>query len=218
MPGKNGGGKTRVLIAAASSAQLADLERIVQQDSTMNVVGSLSALSIVRQRSAELHPDVILLDIAEPGPQLASLLLRQTGTAVVALVDEPDRNWTRKILRAGVLGILPRNSSATEITSAIHAASRGLLVLEPDVIRALFPSGAERSSDTDIDMIEELTDRELEVLRMLAEGFANKQIASRLGISDHTVKFHIRSILAKLDVSTRTGAVTVGIRKGFILL
>jgi DNA-binding NarL/FixJ family response regulator len=218
MPGKNGGGKTRVVIAAASSARLAELERIVQEEPTMNVVGSLAALSTVRQRAVELRPDAILLDIPEPNPQLANILLRQTEAAIVALVDEPDSNWTRRILRAGVLGILPRTSSPTEITSAIQAATSGLMVLEPDLIRDLFPSGSERDSDTDIDLIEELTEREIEVLRMMSEGFANKEIASRMGISDHTVKFHISSILAKLAVSSRTEAVTAGIRNGLILL
>ena len=218
MPGKNAGGKTRVVIAAASSARVAALERIVQEDPTMNVVGSPAALSTVRQRAAGLYPDVILLDIPEPDMQLASVLLRQTGAAVVTLVDEPDRNWTRRMLRAGVLGILPRNSSPTEITSAIQVATRGLLVLEPDLIRDLFPPGSARDSDSDIDLIEELTGREIEVLRMMSEGFANKEIASRMGISDHTVKFHISSILAKLAVSSRTEAVTAGIRNGLILL
>ena len=218
MPGRNGGGKTRVVIAAASSARVAALERIVQEDPTMNVVGSPAALSTVRQRAAGLYPDVILLDIPEPDMQLASVLLRQTGAAVVTLVDEPDRNWTRRMLRAGVLGILPRNSSPTEITSAIQVATRGLLVLEPDLIRDLFPPGSARDSDSDIDLIEELTGREIEVLRMMSEGFANKEIASRMGISDHTVKFHISSILAKLAVSSRTEAVTAGIRNGLILL
>lgn len=218
MPGRNGGGKTRVVIAAASSARAAELERIVQEDPTMNVVGSPAALSTVRQRAVGLHADVILLDIPEPDPQLASVLLRQTGAAVVTLVDEPDRNWTRRMLRAGVLGILPRNASPTEITSALQVATHGLLVLEPDLIRDLFPSGSARDSDRDIESIEELTEREIEVLRMMSEGFANKEIASRMGISDHTVKFHISSILAKLAVSSRTEAVTAGIRNGLILL
>jgi len=133
-------------------------------------------------------------------------------------VDEPDRNWTRRMLRAGVLGILPRNASPTEITSALQVATHGLLVLEPDLIRDLFPSGSARDSDRDIESIEELTEREIEVLRMMSEGFANKEIASRMGISDHTVKFHISSILAKLAVSSRTEAVTAGIRNGLILL
>jgi len=122
------------------------------------------------------------------------------------------------MLRAGVLGILPRNASPTEITSALQVATHGLLVLEPDLIRDLFPSGSARDSDRDIESIEELTEREIEVLRMMSEGFANKEIASRMGISDHTVKFHISSILAKLAVSSRTEAVTAGIRNGLILL
>jgi DNA-binding NarL/FixJ family response regulator len=90
--------------------------------------------------------------------------------------------------------------------------------LEPDLARGLFSNNSVRPNQYDFDEVEELTAREIEVLRMLAEGFANKEIASRLGISDHTVKFHISSILAKLGASTRTEAVTLGVRKGLILL
>jgi NarL family two-component system response regulator YdfI len=215
MPSKNGGGKTRVLTAAASPPRQAELERIVQENSNLYLVGSVSVLSTVPQRTAELHPDVILIDLAEPDHQFA---IQRTSAAVVALVEDLDRNWSRQLLRGGVLGILPRNSSPAEIASAIHAASRGLLVVEPELIRDLVVSDAARNFESDIDLVEELTDREIEVLRMLAEGWANKEIASRLGISDHTVKFHISSILAKLAVSSRTEAVTVGIRKGLILL
>jgi two-component system, NarL family, response regulator YdfI len=215
MPSKNGGGKTRVLTAAASPPRQAELERIVQENSNLYLVGSVSVLSTVPQRTAELHPDVILIDLAEPDHQVA---IQRTSAAVVALVEDLDRNWSRQLLRGGVLGILPRNSSPAEIASAIHAASRGLLVVEPELIRDLVVSDAARNFESDIDLVEELTDREIEVLRMLAEGWANKEIASRLGISDHTVKFHISSILAKLAVSSRTEAVTVGIRKGLILL
>lgn len=218
MPSNNGGGKTRVLIAAASPARLADLEQAVQENSSLQLIESLSPLSVLPQRVAELYPDVILIDVRESDAQFASTLVKRTDVAVVALVDDADKDWTRQMVRDGILGILPQNSSSAEIHSAIHAASRGLLVVEPELIRGLVGSGSSRNSGSALDLVEELTGREIEVLRMLAEGFANKEIASRLGISDHTVKFHISSILAKLSVSSRTEAVTVGIRKGLILL
>jgi DNA-binding NarL/FixJ family response regulator len=122
------------------------------------------------------------------------------------------------VLRAGVLGVLARSSPSIEIYSAIQAARRGLLLLDPDLVRELFSTDSVRPHEHDVASLEQLTAREVEVLRMLAEGFANKEMASRLGISDHTVKFHVSSILAKLGASTRTEAVTLGIRKGLILL
>ena len=220
MSSRNGGGKTRVWIAAASAARRSELERVVQADWSLLVAGSVSHLSALAQRGVESRPDVALVDLAEPDPQIAatSLALQQSGAAVVVLVDDPSQNWTKQTLRAGVLGILARNSASAEIHSAIHAARRGLLLLEPEFIRGFVTTSSRPAADTDFEIMEELTDREIEVLRMLAEGFSNKEIASRLGISDHTAKFHISSILAKLGASSRTEAVTVGVRNGLILL
>jgi DNA-binding NarL/FixJ family response regulator len=220
MSSRNGGGKTRVWIVAASAARRNELERAIQEDSTLFAAGSVSHHSALAQRELESRPDVALVDLAEPDPQIAatSLALQKAGAAVVVLVDDPGQNWTKQTLRAGVLGILPSNSSAAEIHSAIHAARRGLLLVEPELIRELVMPTSRPAVDSDFEIMEELTDREVEVLRMLAEGFSNKEIASRLGISDHTVKFHISSILAKLGASSRTEAVTVGVRNGLILL
>jgi two-component system, NarL family, response regulator YdfI len=215
---RNGGGKIRVLIAGASAARRAELERMVGGNPSFQAVGALAGLTGLATRGASLQPDVVLVDVPEPDPQFASmsLLLQRGGIAVVALVDDPGPAWTARALRAGVLGVLARNSDALEVHAAIEAANRGLLLLEPDLARALVNSDSVRPSETDFE--EQLTAREVEVLRMMAEGLGNKQIASRLGISDHTVKFHISSILAKLGASSRTEAVTVGVRKGLILL
>jgi DNA-binding NarL/FixJ family response regulator len=104
--------------------------------------------------------------------------------------------------------------------SGVVAADRGLVLLDPEITKELasqtrtVTSTAENAADS----LEELTAREVEVLRLMAEGYGNKQIAARLGISDHTVKFHISSILAKLSVSSRTEAVTQGIRMGLIVV
>ena len=220
MASKNGGGKIQVLIVAASAARRAELERMVGENSAFQVAGSISGLSGLEARATSSHPDVILADLAEPDPQFVSTSasLHQAGIAIVALVEDPGAGWITRLLRAGVLGVLARSSPSIEIHSAIQAASRGLLLLEPDLARELFRADSVRPHEHEVAGLEQLTAREVEVLRMLAEGFANKEIASRLGISDHTVKFHISSILAKLGASTRTEAVTLGIRKGLILL
>jgi DNA-binding NarL/FixJ family response regulator len=114
-----------------------------------------------------------------------------------------------------VRAILPADASASEILAAIEAAAAGLAVVDvrdlEGLLAASVPQAAEEGATP-------LTARELEVLRMLAEGAANKTIAWKLGISEHTVKFHVAQILGKLGAGTRTEAVTVGIRKGLILL
>jgi len=115
---------------------------------------------------------------------------------------------------------LPRESSENEIVSAVLAADSGLVLLDPEITKELASQtrSVTTTADSLAENLEELTAREVEVLRLMAEGYGNKQIASRLGISDHTVKFHISSILAKLSVSSRTEAVTQGIRMGLIVV
>ncbi len=117
---------------------------------------------------------------------------------------------------SGVKAILPRDSEMDEILPAIQAAYAGLVLLDPEVTQNL--AARVRPSNGFTAAPEDLTPREIEVLRMLAEGLGNREMASRLGISDHTVKFHVSSILDKLGAATRTEAVTLGIRMGLILL
>ncbi|NUQ86773.1 MAG: response regulator transcription factor [Anaerolineales bacterium] len=108
-----------------------------------------------------------------------------------------------------VWGILPTEASAEELIAAIHALSQGLIVGAPAL---LF------SSENEVTPQDPLTDREVEVLGLLAKGLANKQIAASLGISEHTVKFHVSSIYTKLNVTNRAEAVREGLRGGWIAL
>ena len=123
--------------------------------------------------------------------------------------------WSGDVLHQGVRTVLPSDASAAEILAAIEAAAAGLAVIDPWDLEALLSAAAPQPV---AESAAPLTARELEVLRMLAEGVANKTIAWKLSISEHTVKFHVAQILAKLNAGTRTEAVTVGIRKGLILL
>jgi DNA-binding CsgD family transcriptional regulator len=114
----------------------------------------------------------------------------------------------------GVRALLPHDASPAEIVAAIEAAAAGLAVIDPGELESLVAeSPAQPAADPG-----PLTARELEVLRLLADGVANKNIAWQLQISEHTVKFHVAQILAKLNAGTRTEAVTQGIRRGLILL
>ena len=112
--------------------------------------------------------------------------------------------------------MLPRHASIVEIKAAIEAAAEGLVVLHPEIMTAIQFAEPPRKPSAELDAA--LTAREIEVVRMLAEGLANKNIAWKMGISEHTVKFHIASIFSKLHVSTRAEAVATGMRQGLILL
>jgi DNA-binding NarL/FixJ family response regulator len=108
-----------------------------------------------------------------------------------------------------VWGILPTDASPEELTAAVHALSQGLIVGTPTLL-----------FETENDIVERgpLTERESEVIDLLAKGLANKQIALSLGISEHTVKFHVSSIYTKLNVTNRTEAVREGLRGGWVAL
>jgi NarL family two-component system response regulator YdfI len=211
MTKRNGGRVIRVLLAAASTVRRAGLEALVKKAPLLQLAGSLHNALAVAQYAAQLQPDVVLLDLE------SETRTRAAAFPVVALIDEPSADWTAHALRSGVKAILPRDSGMEQILAAIQAAHAGLVLLDADVTQNL-ASRIPVASAQPAPALDNLTPREIEVLRMLAEGLGNREMAARLGISDHTVKFHISSILDKLGAATRTEAVTMGIRMGIILL
>jgi NarL family two-component system response regulator YdfI len=219
---RNGDGVIRVVVTAISAVRRSGLEAIVRNNSSLKLAGSLPTIVGLTTRIQELQPHVVIADLAHADTAFfsAAIDLDRAGVGVVVLIDEPSVGWTARALQAGVRAILPRESSEDEIVSAVVAADRGLVLLDPEVTRELASQTRTVTSIAEnvADGLEELTAREVEVLRLMAEGFGNKQIAAHLGISDHTVKFHISSILAKLSVSSRTEAVTQGIRMGLIVV
>jgi DNA-binding NarL/FixJ family response regulator len=192
----------RLAIAAPSAVVRAGLKSLAASSNDMEVVGAFATLD----DAAAAAPDVILTTITpEEAIELA---------AIVLLADEREPAWTPEAFRSGVRAVLPGDASPTEILAAIGAAAAGLAVIEPSGLNTLL-SRAGRSQAAGP---HSLTARELEVLRMMAEGAANKTIAWRLDISEHTVKFHVASVMAKLGAASRTEAVTTGIRQGLILI
>lgn len=208
----------RLLIVADSAILQSGLEAIVGLSPEFVISGRAKSLSAVVLPDSSLTADVILLAV-ELSDSLSEveLLLEDSLPPVVWLID-PQDSWAIEAWRLGVQGLLPHDATAAEIVTAIETVAAGLIVLHPD-IAAIIRSAAARSPLTPPSpLLQPLTEREIEVLRMLAEGMANKTIARQLHISEHTVKFHISSIFAKFQVSSRTEAVTIGIRQGLILL
>jgi DNA-binding NarL/FixJ family response regulator len=137
--------------------------------------------------------------------------------SVVLLADGMAPSASADALRAGVRAALPADISPEQLVAALQAVASGLVVLHPSHANEALPAGAASSPALD-ELAESLTRREQEVLQMLAAGLSNKEIAARLNISDHTVKFHVASILGKLGAASRTEAVSLGIRRGLVLL
>ena len=124
-----------------------------------------------------------------------------------------DLSRASEALAAGARGVISRTSTPRQIHAALRAITEGLRVIDGDT--ALQPK-AERTADAEL--VEPLTARELEVLRLLSAGMTNKEIASRLGITEHTIKFHVNAILGKLEAETRTEAVVHAARLGIVTL
>jgi len=157
----------------------------------------------------ESTADVVLVDTgADPERALSALTdIVETDAPVVALLA--DEAMMRPALAAGARGAVLRNATADRVIAAVVAVSHGLTVVDGPFSAA--------ASESTFDL-EDLTAREAEVLALLADGLSNKRIAARLEISEHTAKFHIGSILTKLDASTRTEAVVRAARRGLLLL
>jgi DNA-binding NarL/FixJ family response regulator len=206
----------RLLIAAPSAIVRAGLESVGAQGSSIEVVGA-SGLAGLGAAIERYQPDVVLAALEthrdEPPEELLALAARAGAPAIVVLAPDLQSSWTGDALRAGIRAVLPGDLGAREILAAVEAAAAGLAVLHPQDIPALV---AERPLPSA--QLQTLTPREVQVLAMLAEGHGNKTIAWKLGISEHTAKFHVASILSKLNAGTRTEAVTLGIRRGLILI
>ncbi|NWG17983.1 MAG: response regulator transcription factor [Chloroflexi bacterium] len=157
------------------------------------------------------QPDVMVWDMGWSAPErLADA--RESGVPVVALLADPAQAADARA--AGVRGFLPGDTDADTLAAAIAATASGLVVIAPGLLDALLPSGDPAAEPP----VEALTARERDVLQLLAEGLPNKAIARRLGITDHTVKFHVNAIMGKLNAQSRTDAVVKATRLGLIIL
>jgi DNA-binding NarL/FixJ family response regulator len=166
----------------------------------------------------DAKPDVLLMEVASADKLHGHpAFVRDDGPPTLLLADHLGRAELRRALHSGVRAILPRNATGPEIAAAIEGVAAGLAVLSSEDLDMLLPSGAE-PVDAHFIPDEALTSREIEVLGMMSEGLGNKEIGSRLQISEHTVKFHVSSILGKLHVTTRGGAVARGVREGLIVI
>ncbi len=210
-----GGGGIRIAVASISAVRRAGLEGIIRSHSDFHLAGSFgAAASLVSfARNAEL--DVAVID----SDSIRDLLLEPTvDAAIVLLTDVNDARSISRLLRSGVRAILSRECDPDDVLSAIYAAYDGLVLLSTSTAASLAAVYGDPPAENEAEFSEDITSRETDVLRMLAEGLVNRDIAARLGISEHTVKFHISSILDKLGASTRTEAVTLGIRRGLIAI
>jgi two-component system, NarL family, response regulator YdfI len=208
-----------VFLVAASARARRELE-LMFNGSDIEVVGSAADLETASEELPDRDADIVLINVDGTAREelLDSIedtqLARETPNVV--LIERRSADFVRRAARAGVRGILTSGIDALSLIRALKAVASGFLVVSPEESAAI--QTASRTHREAEETPELLTSREKEVLQKLAAGLANKEIAMRLDISEHTVKFHVASILAKLGASSRTEAVSIGMRNGLILL
>ena len=203
---------TRVLVVAEDPLARAGLAALLSAEDTLVVAGRSAPDEDLPAAVEALQPDVIAWDLGWQGENgLARLAESSLGAPVVALVSEEADAWAA--LEASAAGALRRNADGPRIAAGLVAAAANMIVVDAEYARTVrarratpLPPDAPRSEE-EPPLLEELTSRELEVLRLLAEGLPNKTIAQRLDVSEHTVKFHVNSLLGKLGAASRTEAV-----------
>ena len=206
----------RIIVCGSNSLLLAGLVSTLDRQPQLNVVGSFHEANSWFSLE-DYRPDVLLLEqtLLQDGWQLSQwLATTNCGIAGILLTDSLTTEEIGEYLDLGFLGFLPRSIDADEIIATIDTVTTGLIVIHPQL--AFFK---ENTAITPLNKSKvELTPREAEIIQLLGTGMDNKAIASHLQISKHTVKFHVSSILTKLDASTRTEAVTLGLKQGLIRL
>ena len=203
---------TRVYVSAGSSIIRTGLETVVRSSSSFDLAGAAPLDQFEEQLEAKAA-DILLLSI----PQLDEEWIARLADViipVVLLTEQAEPALLSAALRASVNGVLSSDASSAELEAALCSAAAGLITLQQSTLELLIAD----SRPAPAALLEPLSPRELEVLAMLTEGLSNKLIAHRLGISEHTVKFHVTSIMAKLGAGSRTDAVMQGIRHGLVML
>jgi DNA-binding NarL/FixJ family response regulator len=219
MDKKEGHSPLRVLVIASSSARRGLLAGMTSR--TITGVNVTSDARISHERFVASKSDILVADLDTPALAEAMLNFLEeapAGTGSVALIDDPDPEWVRAALKESINAVISRDATLEEIQLALQATEAGFVLLHPTSVRGLFPeSPLAYSNDFGVEeLAEDLTAREAEVLRLVSTGLGNKEIAGHLTISEHTVKFHVSSILGKMRAGSRTEAVSLGIRRGLI--
>ncbi len=200
----------RVTIVSPNPALRIGLRELLSRQPDIKVVGETVDLESINETETEV---AVLASVSS-----ARVLENKTSFAILFLTDDVEslRGMFNSDLRAW--GVLSADAAEDELVAAVRAVGEGLWVGAPSLVGDLIRLSGRRESSSEDPLVEQLTARELEVLQLMSQGLANKQIALALDISEHTVKFHLSSLYAKLGISSRTEAVKRGIELGLISL
>ena len=212
--------RIRVLIADDHAIVREGVRALLKLSDDIEVVGEAANGLEAIEAARALSPDVILMDIAMPGlgGLEATLEIRKENPAakILVLTQYEDREYIRRFLKAGVSGYVLKKSAGSDLTATIRAVNRGGLVLDPEVAREAMREQSSGAASGSSDPYETLTDREKQVLKLVAEGRSNKEVAELLDISVKTAMSHREHIMQKLDLHSRTELIRFALQKGVI--
>jgi two-component system response regulator NreC len=214
----------RILIADDHAVVRTGLRALLDRAPDMQTVGEASDGEEALRLASELHPDVVLLDISMPGSGGIETTKRLKETwpdiHVLILTVHKDEKLLQEAIKAGAAGYVTKNALEPELITAIHAVWRGDLYVHPTMTRALLKSLASTDEPpthpASEEQVESLTPRETQVLRLIAQGYTNRQAADELGISVRTIETHRANIMGKLDVSGRVELVRYAMERGLL--
>jgi len=217
--------RTKVLIVDDHKVIREGLSAILETKDDIEIVGEARDGGEAVEQARALVPDVILMDVSMPGMtgiEATRMIKREIPhIGVIALTMYEEQQYIFDLVRAGATGYLLKDSDSAQIVAAIRAISRGESLIHPSVaskILAEFSLLSQGKGKRRTMLEHDLTDREITVLRLVADGKTNKEIANVLDLSEKTVKNHVRNIFHKLHVYDRTQAAILAIRKGIIEL
>jgi DNA-binding NarL/FixJ family response regulator len=211
-----------VLLADDQSMVRAGFRMILESDPEIEVVGEAATGEQAVAATRRLHPDVVLMDIQMPGGDGLEATRRITGSAgagsrVVILTTFERDEYVFEALQAGASGFLLKNAPPEQLVDAVRVVAAGDALLAPSVTRRIIEQFARRPVDADVlERVASLTQREREVLVMLARGRSNSELAAELFVTEGTVKTHVSSLLAKLGLRDRVQAVVMAYESGLV--
>ena len=208
----------RVVIADDQELVRTGFRKILESETDIDVVGEAADGSEAVEEALLRRPDVVLMDIRMPKLDGLEASRRLAGTVRVLILTTFDLNeYVYEALRAGASGFLLKDAPADELIRAIRVVAEGEALLSPSITRRLIEEFARRPAPSERPAaLDELTAREIEVLKLVARGLSNSEIAKELYLSEATVKTHVGRILQKLDLRDRVQAVVLAYESGFV--
>ncbi len=215
--------KTRILIADDHPLLREALCQVFSNQKDMEIVGQAGNGEEAIDLAFQLKPDILVMDIMMPkfdGLEASRQIKKiAPNTAILILTAYDDDNYVLGLLEAGATGYLMKSAKGQDLVEAVRAVRAGESVLHPKIIEKLLKQAMAKPAETvELKIKDLLSDREMEMLKLLATGMSNKEIAEKLCLSLRTVKAHMSNIFTKMNVASRSEALVESLKKGLLTL